>query len=113
MHRKLSLTQWIFIAMALGVIVGILFPAQALHLKVVSTIFLRLIKCLLVPLVFGTLVVGIAGHADDLRSVGRLALKSLFYFECITSLALAVGLVAVNLARPGEGVTLPPQMPLW
>jgi proton glutamate symport protein len=61
-----------------------------------------------VPLVFGTLVVGIAGHAGDLRSVGRLALKSLFYFECITTLALGVGLVAVNLARPGQGVTLPP-----
>jgi len=69
--------------------------------------FLRMIKCILVPLVFATLVVGIAGHSDDLRAVGRLALKSIIYFEIVTTLALVFGLVAVNLAQPGVGVTLP------
>ena len=109
--RNPSLTQWILISMVLGILLGALFPTQALHLKVLSNIFLRLIKCMLVPLVFGTLVVGIASHSKDLRSVGRLALKSLLYFEAVTSLALLVGLAAVNLARPGEGITLPPPDP--
>jgi proton glutamate symport protein len=96
------------ISMAVGVLVGCLFPEWSQNLKVVSNIFLRLIKCLLVPLVFGTLVVGIAGHGDDLKAVGRLALKSIFYFEAVTTLALCVGLLAVNLARPGDGIKLPP-----
>src|SRR5271163_884122 len=68
-----SLTQWIVIAMIVGTLVGWLSPAVAVELKPLSTIFLRLIKSLVVPLVFSTLVVGIAGHGDDLRRVGRLA----------------------------------------
>ncbi len=106
-----SLTQWILIAMALGILLGALCPEQAAQLKVLSNIFLRLIKCMLVPLVFGTLVVGIASHSQDLRAVGRLALKSLLYFEVVTSLALMVGLAAVNLAQPGSGISLPPPDP--
>jgi proton glutamate symport protein len=106
--RKISLTQWIIISMVVGMFVGALFPAESQHLKVVSNIFLRLIKCLLVPLVFATLVVGIAGHADDLKAVGRLAVKSLIYFEIVTTLALFVGLAVVNFTKPGIGVTLPP-----
>ena len=86
---------------------GWAFPAESQNLKLVSNLFLRMIKCILVPLVFGTLVVGIAGHSDDLKAVGRLALKSIFYFEVVTTLALAVGLLAVNLVRPGDGMTLP------
>jgi proton glutamate symport protein len=109
--RKVSLTQWIIIAMVVGIGVGWLFPAESQHLKVASNVFLRLIKCLLVPLVFGTLVVGIAGHSDDLKSVGRLALKSIIYFEVLTTVALLIGLVAVNLTRPGVGVSLPPSDP--
>jgi proton glutamate symport protein len=105
--RKVSLTQWIILSMVLGVGVGWLFPQESQHLKVLSNIFLRMIKCLLVPLLFGTLVVGIAGHSDDLKTVGRLALKSIIYFEIVTTLALAIGLAAVNLTRPGEGVSLP------
>ncbi len=97
--------------MGLGIVFGAVCPAQALHLKVLSNIFLRLIKCMLVPLVFGTLVVGIASHSQDLRAVGRLAIKSLLYFEVVTSLALLVGLGAVNLARPGTGISLPPPDP--
>ncbi len=104
--RRTSLTQWIFIAMILGALFGWLFPAESQHLKVVSNVFLRLIKCIIVPIIAGTLVVGIAGHSDDLRAVGRLALKSIFYFEIVTTLALAVGLLAVNVIKPGVGVSL-------
>ena len=106
--RRISLTQWIIISMIVGVGIGAAFPAESQHLKVISNIVLRLIKCIIVPIIFGTLVVGIAGHSDDLTAVGRLAFKSLVYFEIVTTLALAVGLVAVNIVKPGVGVTLPP-----
>lgn len=104
--RKTSLTQWILIAMAVGTLVGWLFPETAQALKPLSTIFLRMIKSLIGPLIFATLVVGIAGHGDDMRRVGRLAFKSLLYFEIVTTLALFIGLAAVNLTRPGIGVKL-------
>ena len=103
--RKISLTQWILIAMALGTLVGWLFPASAQELKPLSTIFLRMIKSLIAPLIFSTLVIGIAGHGDDMKRVGRLAVKSLIYFEVVTTIALFIGLGAVNLTKPGEGVT--------
>lgn len=106
--RRISLTHWIFIAMLAGVFVGWAFPEQSQHLKLVSNIFLKMIKCILVPLVFGTLVVGIAGHGDDLKAVGRLAFRAIIYFEIVTTLALVIGLAAVNLTRPGDGLTLPP-----
>jgi len=111
--RKISLTQWILISMAVGMLVGWVFPESdyptlSKNLKVVSALFLRMIKCILVPLVFSTLVVGIAGHSDDLKAVGRLALKSIIYFEVVTTVALVIGLVAVNLTKPGVGVDLPP-----
>ena len=106
--RKVSLTQWIMISMVVGVLVGWLYPQESQQLRVISNVFLRLIKCLLVPLVFGTLVVGIAGHGDDLKAVGRLALRSIIYFEIVTTLALIIGLGAVNLVRPGNGISLPP-----
>jgi len=109
--RRVSLTHWILISMVVGGFIGWAFPAESQQLKVVSTIFLRLIKSILVPLVFGTLVVGIAGHAGDLKAVGRLALKAIVYFELVTTLALAIGLLAVNLTRPGDGMTLPPPAP--
>src|SRR5207249_10063097 len=78
----------------------------ARHLKPLSTIFLRMIKSLIAPLIFATLVVGIAGHGDDMKRVGRLALKSLIYFEVVTTLALFIGLAVVNLTRPGVGVNI-------
>jgi len=93
--------------MVAGILVGVLFPQFGKHLKIISTIFLHLIKCIVVPLIFSTLVVGIAGHANELKTVGRLALKSLLYFEFATTLALVIGLTVVNLARPGAGVQLP------
>jgi proton glutamate symport protein len=105
--KRISLTHWILISMVVGVFIGWAFPSGSQELKVVSTLFLKMIKCILVPLVFGTLVVGIAGHADDLKAVGRLAFRSLVYFEVVTTLALFIGLGVVNFARPGVGVKLP------
>jgi proton glutamate symport protein len=110
--RRISLTQWIIIATIAGAVVGWLDHDVWLQndvgetLKPLSNIFLRMIKSIVVPLIFGSLVVGIAGHGDDLKKVGRLAFKSILYFEMVTTVALFVGLAAVNLVRPGEGVSL-------
>jgi proton glutamate symport protein len=75
--RRIPLTSWIIISMVIGVLVGTFAPDLALALKPLSTVFLRMIKSIIVPLIFGTLVVGIAGHGDDMNRVGRLALKSI------------------------------------
>ncbi len=104
--RRRTLTQWIIAAMVVGVVVGIFFPLFAVSLSPISTVFLRMIKSIIVPLIFGTLVVGIAGHGDDMKRVGRLALKSIVYFEVVTTLALFIGLLAVNILKPGVGVSL-------
>jgi proton glutamate symport protein len=110
--RRISLTGWIVIAMVVGVTVGYLDNRVWLDTDVgtmvqpLSTIFLRMIKSIVVPLIFASLVMGIAGHGDDLRRVGRLAFKSILYFEVVTTVALAVGLAAVNLVKPGVGVAL-------
>lgn len=100
-----SLTRFIFLGMAIGLATGLYFPDIAVELRPLSTIFIRLIKSLIAPLIFSTLVVGIAGHGD-LRQVGRMGIKALVYFEIVTTLALVVGLVAVNLVKPGVGVDL-------
>src|SRR5271156_2583517 len=100
-----SLTRWIFFAMLLGAEIGLDRPQFAEHLRVFSEIFLRLIKVIVAPLIFGTLVTGISGHGN-LRSVGRIGLKSLIYFEVVTTLALFIGLGAINISRAGEGLTL-------
>lgn len=99
--------------MIVGVAVGHFFPdgpnaraIRASDLQALSSVFLRMIKSLIVPLLFGTLVVGIAGHGDDMKRVGKLAVRSILYFEVITTLALILGLVAVNLVKPGLGVNL-------
>ncbi|MDO8665227.1 MAG: cation:dicarboxylase symporter family transporter [Gemmatimonadales bacterium] len=105
--RRRSLTQWILISMALGTLLGWAAPDVGTSLRPLSTMFLRMIKSIIVPIIFGTLVVGIAGHGDDMKRVGRLAFKSLVYFEIVTTLALFIGLAAVNLVRPGVGVNLP------
>jgi proton glutamate symport protein len=107
LFRRVSLTQWILLSMIAGVLCGWFFPEASQNLQIVSNIFLRLIKSILAPLVFGMLVVGIAGHSDDLKAVGRLAFRAVIYFEVVTTLALAVGLVAVNIAKPGAGIQLP------
>jgi proton glutamate symport protein len=92
--------------MFVGALIGWLNPDLGTSLKPLSTVFLRMIKSIVVPIIFGSLVIGIAGHGDDMKRVGRLALKSLIYFEIVTTIALIVGLVAVNLTRPGDGVQL-------
>lgn len=104
--RRLSLTHWILLSMLVGILWGHYLPGSATNLKVVSQMFLNLIKCILVPLIFSTLVVGIAGHRGDLGSVGRLGVKSIIYFEAVTTLALVVGLLTVNMMRPGDGIQL-------
>jgi proton glutamate symport protein len=114
--RKVSLTGWIFIGMGAGVLVGYIdnqLPNRdfAPYIKPLSTLFLRLIKSIVVPIIFGTLVIGIAGHGDDLKRIGRLAAKSIGYFWIMTFVALAIGLIAGNLTRPGVGVVLPPPDP--
>src|SRR5579863_6696307 len=105
-----TLAAWILVAMAAGAEIGVDFPAFAVHLKLLADIFLRLIKVIIAPLLFGTLVTGIAGHAD-IKSVGRMGVKALVYFEVVTTFALLVGLGAINLSRAGVGVKLSPQNP--
>jgi proton glutamate symport protein len=106
--RRISLTWWIIIGTATGVAIGWLFPQTGASLKPLSTAFLRMIRSVVVPIIFGTLVVGIAGHGDDLGRVGRLALKAMIYFWGMTALALVVGLLAPAITRPGVGVVLAP-----
>ena len=101
-----TLTAWIFVAMLLGAEIGHDLPGVAVNLRVLAMIFLRLIKTIIAPLLFATLVVGIAGHSD-LRQVGRLGLRSILYFEVVTTLAILIGLGAINLSKAGVGVQLP------
>jgi proton glutamate symport protein len=103
--RRRSLTPWIFVAMVAGAELGFDAPAVAISLRVFSDIFLRLIKTIVAPLILATLVTGIAGHGD-LKSVGRIGIKSLVYFEIITTIALVVGLVAINISHAGVGLSL-------
>jgi proton glutamate symport protein len=104
--QRRSLAFWIFFAMFVGLEIGLDWPGFAAHLRVLSDIFLRLIKVIVAPLILGTLVTGIAGHGD-LKKVGRIGLKSLIYFEVVTTVALFIGVGAINLTRAGEGLSLP------
>jgi proton glutamate symport protein len=108
---RLTLTRQIFIGLLIGIIAGALVqefhPSWAPAFRPFSLLFLRLVKMLLAPLIFCTLVAGVAG-AGHVRDVGRMGLRAIIYFEVVTTLALAVGLCAVNLTRPGDGLHLPP-----
>jgi proton glutamate symport protein len=105
--RRRSLTAWILVSMVVGAEVGHDFPEVAVSLRILSQIFLRLIRTIVAPLLFATLVVGIAGHSN-LRQVGRMGVKALVYFEVVTTIALFIGWAAINISRAGEGITLPP-----
>ena len=103
--KRISLTTWIFIGMAAGVALGIVAPGFARQLSPVSRVFLQLIRSIIAPLLFGTLVAGIAG-SGDMKRMGRIGGKAILYFEIVTTLALFLGLAAVNLVRPGAGVSI-------
>jgi proton glutamate symport protein len=103
--RRRSVTPWIFVSMIAGAELGLDAPGIAVSLRFFSDIFLRLIKTIVAPLIFATLVTGIAGHGD-LKGVGRIGVKSLIYFEVVTTLALVVGLVAINLTQAGVGLQM-------
>ena len=105
--RKRSLTTWILVCMIAGAEFGYDVPEVAKKLQVFSDIFLRMIKTIIAPLLFSTLVVGIAGHAD-IKQIGRMGWKSLLYFEIVSTLALFIGLLAINIGKAGVGVVLPP-----
>jgi len=106
--RKRSLTGWIFWAMLAGGELGADAPAFAVSLRVFSDIFLRLIKTIVAPLILGTLITGIAAHGQ-MRSLGRMGLKALVYFEVLTTIAMLVGLAAINITRAGVGLSVPQQ----
>jgi proton glutamate symport protein len=98
---KFGLTFWILAALVGGALLGWLAPDVAINFDILSKIFLKLIKTIVAPLLFATLVVGIAGNGDS-KQVGRMGAKAFSYFIAVTSLALVVGLVAINLTKAGE-----------
>jgi len=104
---KRTLTTWILVAMIGGAVLGYDWPRAALGLRLLSMIFLRLIRCIIAPLLLGTLVSGIAGHSN-LKKVGRMGLKAIIFFEVVTTPALFIGLGAINFSKAGLGVHLPP-----
>jgi proton glutamate symport protein len=103
---KKSLTTWILISMIIGAEFGYDLPHVAVKMQLISKIFLRLIKTIIAPLLFATLVVGIAGHSN-LKQVGRMGWKSLLYFEVVSTIALFIGLFAINISKAGVGVIVP------
>lgn len=103
---KKSLTTWILVAMAIGVEIGMDFKEFSQNLQFLSKIFLRLVKTIVAPLLFSTLVVGIASHSN-LKQVGRMGWKSLIYFELVTTVALVIGIIFINITKAGEGIKVP------
>ncbi|MBY0503178.1 MAG: cation:dicarboxylase symporter family transporter [Bryobacteraceae bacterium] len=103
--KKISLTAWIFIALVLGVLVGYLYPDVGKEMKILSTVFIKMVKSIVAPLLFATLVFGIAGGAHS-GAMGRIGIRAVIYFEVVTTIALFVGLGFVNFFQPGKGVDL-------
>lgn len=103
--RYPSLTVQIMIGLAAGILLGWLSPAWGVKVKPMADIFLRMIKMIIAPLIFSTLVIGIAG-TGDFKKVGRIGLKAIIYFEIATTIALLIGLVTVNVFKPGEAITV-------
>ncbi|KAJ2723580.1 hypothetical protein GGI07_002535 [Coemansia sp. Benny D115] len=100
--------MWIILGLVLGIVVGHTAPSFSVKIKPLADGFLRMISSLVTPLIFSTLVVGIAAHGDDLVTVGRLAIKSLIYFEIVSTLAILLGLLMVNAIKPGRGTHIEP-----
>jgi proton glutamate symport protein len=105
--RRRSLTVWILIAILVGAEIGHDWPGLAINLRVLGQIFLNLIKTIVAPLLFATLVVGIAGHSN-LKQVGRMGIKALIYFEVVTTIALLIGWAAINISQAGVGMNIAP-----
>jgi len=103
--KKISLTSWIFIALVLGVAVGYAYPLAGKEMKILSTVFIKMVKSIVAPLLFATLVFGIAGGAHS-GAMGRIGVRAVIYFEVVTTIALFVGLGFVNFFEPGKGVDL-------
>src|SRR5262252_9258591 len=101
-----NVTAQIMAGLVLGIVVGHFWPAFGVAVKPLADIFLRMIKMIIAPLVFSTLVVGIAG-SGDLKTMGRIGLKAIVYFEVATTISLFLGLALVNVFKPGAGMTLP------
>ena len=101
-----SVTTQIFIGLLLGIAVGYLWPSFGVAVRPLADAFLRMIKMIIAPLLFSTLVVGIAG-TGDLKAMGRIGLKAIIYFEVATTIALFLGLALVNIFQPGAGLALP------
>lgn len=108
--KNSALTLWILIALIAGIIVGVAAPDFAVRMHPLATIFLRMVKMIIAPLLFATLVVGIAGHGD-VKKIGRVGVKTIIYFEVVTTIALFIGLAVANLINPGHGATHPAYLP--
>ncbi|WP_293917363.1 MULTISPECIES: dicarboxylate/amino acid:cation symporter [unclassified Sphingobacterium] len=103
--QRKNLTSWILTCMILGIFVGIDFPNFAIALQPLSKGFIKLVKTIVGPILFATLVYGIAGHSD-LKQVGRMAWKSMLYFFCATTCAIFIGLAAINITHAGVGIDI-------
>jgi proton glutamate symport protein len=108
--RSVKLTTWIFIALVLGFAIGVLAPEVGLAIKPFRTVFLNGIKCVIAPLIFASIVTGIAS-AGSVSSLGRTGFRAIVYFEIATTLALAIGLLIVNVIRPGDGLNIEHHIP--
>ena len=100
-----KLTFWIFLALFLGIIFGWLFPEYAVKFEPLANAFLRMIKMIIAPLLFATLTVGIAGHGD-IKTLGKIGIKTIIYFEIVTTIALLIGLSVAHIFAPGKGFNL-------
>src|ERR671930_1626555 len=105
-RRRPDITTQIFIGLLLGIVAGYIWPSFGVAIKPIADAFLRMIKMIIAPLLFATLVVGIAG-TGDLKSMGRIGLKAIVYFELATTIALFLGLALVNIVQPGAGLAMP------
>src|ERR1039457_3094855 len=106
--KKLGLAIQILLGLILGIIVGAVFygnPVVVSYLQPIGDIFIRLIKMIVVPIVFSSLVIGVAG-VGDIKQVGKIGGKTILYFEIVTTVAIIVGLLVANLVHPGTGVNI-------